>query len=158
MGAMEEVVEIGTTIKEDTMATVDMVEQIIGVEEVDIRRRVVEERGGTMVGTTTAGTNGWVRQEVIDLRREATLMMGMKKGKVTTEDQETRGAMSGRRVSLAQRRITLETLKMPKVRHVDVVSKLKAPDLSLVLLRGSAPPEQLNVIWRCLTYEFGIIN
>merc|ERR1712147_368223 len=45
-GAMEEVVEIGTIIKEDTMATVDMVGEIIGVEEVAIMRRVVDERGG----------------------------------------------------------------------------------------------------------------
>ena len=55
--AMEEVVEIGTTIKEDTTVMVDMVGEIIGVEEVDTRKRVGDERGGTMVGTT-AGTNG----------------------------------------------------------------------------------------------------
>ena len=45
-------------------------------------------------------------------------MMGMKKEEDTTEGQERREAMSGKRGSLAQRRITLETLKMPKVRHV----------------------------------------
>merc|ERR1712228_1152857 len=53
--------EIGTIIKEDTMAMVDMVGGIIGVEEVGIMRRVVDERGGTMVGTTAAAeTNGEV--------------------------------------------------------------------------------------------------
>merc|ERR1719273_2888585 len=51
--------EIGTIIKEDTMAMVDMAGEIIGVEEVGIMRRVVDERGGTMVGTTAvAETNG----------------------------------------------------------------------------------------------------
>ena len=117
-GAMEEVVEIGTIIKEDTMATVDMEGEIIGVEEVAIMRRVVDERGGMMVDTT-AETNGEVvRQEVIDLRREATLMTGMKKEEVTTGGHERRRAMSGRRANLAPRRIMSETLKMPKVRHV----------------------------------------
>ena len=117
--AMEEVVEIGTIIKEDTMAMVDMVGEIIGVEEVDIMRRVVDERGGTMVGTTAEINGEVVREEVIDLRREATPMTGMKKKEeVTTEGQERRRAMSGRRANLAQKRITLETLKMPKVRHV----------------------------------------
>merc|ERR1711981_737913 len=117
-GAMEEVGEIGTIIKEDTMATVDMVGEIIGVEEVAIMRRVVDERGGMMVDTT-AETNGEVvRQEVIDLRREATLMTGMKKEEVTTGGHERRRAMSGRRANLAPRRIMSETLKMPKVRHV----------------------------------------
>ena len=112
--------EIGTIIKEDTMAMVDMVGEIIGVEEVGIMRRVVDERGGTMVGTTAAAeTNGEVvRQEVIDLRREATLMTGMKKEEVTTGGHERRRAMSGRRANLAPRRIMSETLKMPKVRHV----------------------------------------
>ena len=110
--------EIGTIIKEDTMAMVDMVGEIIGVEEVAIMRRVVDERGGMMVDTT-AETNGEVvRQEVIDLRREATLMTGMKKEEVTTGGHERRRAMSGRRANLAPRRIMSETLKMPKVRHV----------------------------------------
>merc|ERR1740123_1894569 len=97
---------------------VDMVGEIIGVEEVDIMRRVVDEKDGTTVDT--AEINGEVvRQEVIDLRREATPMTGMKKKEeVTTEGQERRRAMSGRRANLAQKRITLETLKMPKVRHV----------------------------------------
>merc|ERR1711934_948583 len=114
--AMEEVVEIGTIIKEDTMATAV---EIIGMEEVDIMRRVVDERGGMMVGTTAEINGEVVLQEVTDLRREATLMTGMKKEEeVTTGGQERRRAMNGRRANLAPRRITFETLKMPKVRHV----------------------------------------
>merc|ERR1719234_398120 len=118
---MEEV-EIGTNIKEGTiMAMVDMVGEIsTGVEEVDIRRRVVEGRGGMMVDitatTVTTGTNGEALQVVTDPRREAILMMGTKM--VTTEGQEMRAAMKGRRGSLDQRRIMSETLKMLKVRLV----------------------------------------
>merc|ERR1712192_20582 len=118
----------------------------------------VEERDGMMVDTTTAttvvaGTNGAARQVVTDLRREAILMMGTKM--VTTEGQEMRAAMKGRRESLDQRRIMSETLKMLKVKTCGV--KSNAPDLIIVLLRGSALPEQLNVIWRCLSYEFGVL-
>merc|ERR1711934_940289 len=113
--AMEEVVEIGTIIKEDTMATAG---EIIGMEEVDIMRRVVDGRGGMMVGTTAEINGEVVLQEVTDLRREATLVKGMKKEEVTAGGQERRRAMNGRRASLAPRRITFETLKMPKVRHV----------------------------------------
>ena len=172
--AMEEevVVETDTIIKEDTMAmAVDMVGEIIGVEEVDIMRRVVDGRGGTMVGTTTAAeTSGEVaRQEevIIDLKREATLMPDMKMGEVTTGTQERMRAMSERRANLVRRQIMLETLKMPKVRTRDAqyaesqnmwcVEFTAAPDLSIVLLRGSALPEQLNVIWGCLAYEFGML-
>jgi len=66
----------------------------------------VDERGGTMVGTTAEINGEVVLQEVIDLRREATLMMVMKKEEVITGAQERRIAMSGRRANLAQRRIT----------------------------------------------------
>merc|ERR1719234_1939374 len=78
---MEEEEEIATNIKEGTMAMVDMVGEISGVEEVDIRRRVGEERGGMMVditATTATGINGAALQVVTDLRREAILMMGTK--------------------------------------------------------------------------------
>merc|ERR1712192_211351 len=91
-----------------------------GVEEVDLRRRVVEERDGMMVDTTAAtvatGTNGAARQVVTDPRREAILMMGMKM--VTTGGQGMRAAMKERRGSLDQRRTMSETLKMLKVRLV----------------------------------------
>ena len=118
---VEEGVEIGTTIKEGTMAMVDTAGEIIGVEEVDTRTRVVVERGGTTVDTTAAaaGTNGEAQQVVIDHRRESIMMMATKmEEEVTTEDQGMREAMRGRRVSLAPRRIMSETLKMHKVRHV----------------------------------------
>ena len=103
------------------MDMVDMVGEIIGVEEVDTRTRVVDERGGTMVDTTAVavGTNGEAQQVVVtDRRREAILMMATKMEEATTEDQGMRVAMKGRRVSLAQRLIMSETLKMHKVRHV----------------------------------------
>merc|ERR1719234_1481524 len=115
---MEEV-EIGTNIKEGTMAMVDMVGEIsTGVEEVDIRRRVVEERDGMMVDITAttavaAGINGAALQVVTDLRREAILMMGTKM--VTTGGQGMRAAMKEKRGSLDQRRTMSETLKMLKV-------------------------------------------
>ena len=103
------------------MAMADTVGEIIGGEEVDTRTRVVVERGGTMVDTTAVavGTNGEAQQVVVtDRRREAILMMATKMEEATTEDQGMRVAMKGRRVSLAQRLIMSETLKMHKVRHV----------------------------------------
>ena len=143
--AMEEVAVNDIIIKEGTMVTTVMAEGNIGAAEVVTGTRVVAAKDGTM--KDTAEISGQTLSAVEDTDRRVVtptmVILIMMQATTTTEGQERRIATSGRKGSWALRRTMSETLKTSEKEKLvsHVVRPVAVPDLSIVLLQGSAQPE-----------------
>merc|ERR1712177_39741 len=140
---MEEAAVIDINIMEGTMVTTVMAEGNTGAAEVVTGTRVLAATDGTM--KDTAEISGQTLSAVEDTdRRVVTLtMVILIMMQATTDGQERRIATSGRKESWALRRTMSETLKTSEKEKLvsHVVRPVAVPDLSIVLLQGSAQPE-----------------
>ena len=141
--AMEEVAVSDIIIKEGTMVTTVMVEGNIGAAEVVTGTRVVAAKDGTMKDTAEISGQTLSAVEDTDRRVVTPTMVILIMMQATTEGQERRIATSGRKESWALKRTMSETLKMSEKEKLvsHVVRPVAVPDLSIVLLQGSAQPE-----------------
>merc|ERR1711963_149314 len=140
---MGEVAVNDIIIKEGTMVTTVMAEGNIGAAEGVTGIRVVAAKDGTMKDTAEISGQTWAAVEDTDRRVVTPTMVILIMMQATTEGQERRIATSGRKESWALRRTMSETLKMSEKEKLvsHVVRLVAVPDLSIVLLQGSAQPE-----------------
>merc|ERR1712156_13576 len=141
--AMEEVVVNDINIKQSTMVTTVMAEGNTGAAEVVTGTRVVAAKDGTMKDTAEISGQTLSAVEDTDRRVVTPTRVILIMIQATTEGQERRIATSGRKGSWALRRTMSETLKTSEKEKLvsHVVQPVAVPDLSIVLLQGSAQPE-----------------